>query len=152
MQTPYVNNAGDGSWISFQGFAAGKRYRVYAYGGTFQKIDFKTYQYSREDIVDVVQWGSTQWKSLDSAFYQCKNLDVTATDKPDLSAGLNLRNMFQECKNLKYANGVINSWNMQNVYSVNSMFRGDSAFNQPLGGWKPESYRPICSTYSTIAV
>ena len=136
MQTPYVNNAFDGAWISFQGFAAGKRYRVYAYGGTFQKIDFKTYAWYKDDIINVVQWGSTQWKSLDSAFYQCTNLDVTATDKPDLSAGPSLQYMFQECKNLKYANGVINSWNMQNVYSVNSMFRGDSAFNQPLGGWK----------------
>ncbi|MBF0976303.1 MAG: hypothetical protein HXK55_02695, partial [Bacteroidetes bacterium] len=76
-------NGYDGYTIS--SLTPGSLYRIYAFGAGFKRIYFPQYYTNRNDILKVEQWGSTKWSSFDRAFQNCSNLDVTATDVPDLS-------------------------------------------------------------------
>jgi len=61
----------------------------------------------KEKILDVMQWGNIAWKSMEYVFYGASNLQISATDSPNLS----------------------------NVTSMSSMFNGATAFNQDISGW-----------------
>ena len=85
-------------------------------------------------LVDVSQWGRTIWVSMNNAFAFCSNLQISATDVPNLSLVTVMNGMFVGCDVL---NGPanINSWNTQNVQDMGYLFRGAPAFNQPVGNW-----------------
>ena len=76
------------------------------YGGSFNQVIFVS-----EELLKIEQWGTTQWATMYHAFYGCKNIDVTAIDKPDLSDCHGLSEMFQYCENLVNANSSISNWN-----------------------------------------
>ena len=120
------------SWQVISGLTAGWTYRIDAYGGTFNQFSFSNFSNNRLDIVRVEQWGTTVWSSFYRAFSYCENLDVTATDIPNLSICQNLSGMFSGCTSLVNANGSISGWQTANVTNMNYMFSGATAFNQPL--------------------
>ena len=64
--------------------------------GTFPWIRFSEGG-DKQKILDVVQWGDIEWASLREAFSGCTNLNVSATDAPDLSRVTNLSGTFQQC-------------------------------------------------------
>ncbi len=39
----------------------------------------------KEKLIDIRQWGNLQWKNLSNSFYGCDNLDISASDAPDLT-------------------------------------------------------------------
>ncbi|WP_289035970.1 BspA family leucine-rich repeat surface protein, partial [uncultured Flavobacterium sp.] len=110
-------------------------------------------------IIDVAQWGTAEWRSMQNAFLQCSNLNVTATDIPDLSRVTTMRTMFAECTSLTGPANIgswdtsnvtnmiqvfsratrfnqdISNWDTRNVTTMAYMFRGASAFNQNIGNW-----------------
>jgi len=131
MQT--ISPASSGQVIS--GLTSGWTYRIDAYGGTFNRFDFSFYYYNRQDIVRLEQWGTTQWATMSGAFFGCGNMDVTATDVPDLSACQDISDMFCNCTSLVNGNGSISGWQTANVTNMQSMFGGAQAFNQPLSNW-----------------
>lgn len=85
-------------------------------------------------LTDVRQWGTTAWTSMEGAFYGCFNLQISATDLPNLSGTTSMASMFNSCTLL---NGPANigNWNTANVTDMNSMFRSASVFNQAVGTW-----------------
>ncbi|WAC13022.1 BspA family leucine-rich repeat surface protein [Dyadobacter pollutisoli] len=87
-----------------------------------------------ERLIDVRQWGTTAWTTMLTAFLGCTNLQISATDVPDLSLVNNMNRMFSKCKVL---NGPANigSWNTSNVFFMSSIFQEATAFNQPVGTW-----------------
>ncbi|MBC8645284.1 BspA family leucine-rich repeat surface protein [Flavobacterium lindanitolerans] len=113
-------------------------------------------------LIDVAQWGTAEWRSMQNAFVQCSNLDVTATDMPDLSRVTNMRSMFADCSSLTGPANIgswntsnvtnmiqvfsratrfnqdISNWDTRNVTTMAYMFRGASAFNQNISGWNTE--------------
>ena len=131
-----IYSASSGQVIS--GLTPGWTYRIDAYGGTFNQFNFSSFSNNRLDIVRVEQWGTTVWSSFLSAFWYCENLDVTATDIPNLSACTNMRSMFQGCTKLVNGNGSISGWQTANVTNMSSMFYGATAFNQPLN-WNTQN-------------
>jgi len=128
MQT--ISPASSGQVIS--GLTAGWTYRIDAYGGTFNQFSFSNFSNNRLDIVRVEQWGTTVWSSFQGAFSYCENLDVIATDMPNLSICTNMYSMFSGCKKLVNGNGSISGWQTANVTNMNYMFQGATAFNQQL--------------------
>ncbi|MFC2604387.1 MAG: BspA family leucine-rich repeat surface protein, partial [Bacteroidota bacterium] len=128
MQT--ISPASSGQVIS--GLTAGWTYRIDAYGGTFNQFSFSNFSNNRLDIVRVEQWGTTVWSSFHSAFWYCTNLDVTATDIPNLSTCTDMSGMFVNCTKLVNGNGSISGWQTANVTNMNYMFQGATSFNQPL--------------------
>ncbi|WP_159947528.1 BspA family leucine-rich repeat surface protein [Polaribacter septentrionalilitoris] len=86
---------------------------------------------SKNKIIDVVQWGDNPWESI--SFEDCPNLNITATDIPDLSNVTSTEAMFKGCVN--FEGNLINNWNVSNIISMQSMFEGATKFNQTLNKW-----------------
>ncbi len=101
--------------------------------GSFPRIFFNSAG-DRQKLLGVGQWGDIAWASMESAFAGCSNLNISATDVPNLSAVTTMRAMFSFCASL---NGPANigGWNTGNVTDMVQMFAGAAAFNQPLGSW-----------------
>ncbi len=87
-----------------------------------------------EKIIAVTQWGNINWQSMEAAFSDCINLDVTATDIPDLTNVTSTSLMFHNCSSL-LANPTINFWNTSSVINMSHMFSSAGNFNQPLNSW-----------------
>ena len=124
--------------------------------GTFPRIWFGN-SFDRLKLLEIRQWGTIEWTTMEQAFWGCKNLTIPAVDAPDLSRVENLSNAFMECESLNQNIGHwntsnvknmsstfsgaitfdknINSWDVSNVIQINAMFYGATAFNQPLGLW-----------------
>jgi len=125
--------------------------------GDFPRIYFNN-EGDNEKITDVVQWGDISWESMEWAFYGTSNLEIRATDTPDLSNVSSLQGMFsgsgisgttgnwawetETISNFRHLfflarafNGDISGWNTSEVTSMQQMFWGASAFNQNIGEW-----------------
>lgn len=131
--------------------------------GAFPRIYFNDTAESRDKIIDISQWGTNAWQSMNSAFKGCINLNITATDAPVLSSVTDMSDMFYDCKKLNpmgaaatglnnwLTNGVttmegmfdgatifnqdISKWNTANVMNMEAMFQNATAFNQDIGNW-----------------
>lgn len=85
-------------------------------------------------IINIEQWGNIKWASMQQAFYQCENMDIIATDLPNLSEVTNMSSMFYNCNTL-VGNPTINNWDISNVTSLIGTFNACFLFNQPIGNW-----------------
>jgi surface protein len=83
-------------------------------------------------LTDVTQWGAVHWTSMESAFASCSNLQITATDVPNLTGVSNMMNMFEAAT---IFNADISNWNTSSVTNMRRMFAGATAFNQDIGNW-----------------
>ena len=92
------------------------------------------YGVGRSRLVDVKQWGTAVWTTMENAFRGCDLFTITATDVPNLSRVSSMSQMFEGCTKL---NGPanINNWNTSYVSNMSNMFRGALSFNQNIGQW-----------------
>ncbi len=95
-------------------------------------------------LIEVVQWGTTDWTSMQDAFYGCGNLDVTATDEPDLEDVSSMSGMFHGAVQF---NGDITDWDVSVVSDFQSMFYGAQNFNQDLSSWNISSMTNAISMF-----
>ncbi|MCB9295772.1 MAG: BspA family leucine-rich repeat surface protein [Lewinellaceae bacterium] len=104
---------------------------IYTIGiyGDFNHIYFNNGG-DREKIIDVVQWGSILWESMNSAFYGCSNLRVSANDKPKANEILNMSYMFSGASSF---NSDISHWDVG--YILFHTFENCTSFNQDLSSW-----------------
>ena len=106
---------------------AGKYYTIIT--GVFPVIYFN----EKKQLIDVIQWGTTQWKSMKHSFGNCQNLSTfSATDNPDLSAVTDMSGMFWDATSF---NADIGAWDVSSVTHMGYMFDGAKSFNQDLGVW-----------------
>ena len=107
------------------------------------------FQYSASDVdlIDIPQWGNTQWTNMGSAFMGCTNTSftVTATDTPDLSSCVSLATMFYNCSNLQSINNISN-WDVSNITSISSMFQ-NTLFNQDISSWNVSNVTNMSATF-----
>ena len=99
--------------------------------GTFPRIYFNDTG-DKTKILEVKQWGSQAWTSMEGAFYGCNSLNITANDVPDLTTVSSMQSMFNDT-NLSIANNI-NDWDVSNVTNMTSMF-SSSSFGQAIGNW-----------------
>jgi len=85
----------------------------------------------KDKILDIKQWGNIVWSSFLKSFFGCLNLQLSATDAPNLSNAPTLQNMFRGCTSL---NSNISNWNVSNITTMRSMLQ-ETAFNQNIGIW-----------------
>ncbi|MDF2457231.1 MAG: hypothetical protein K0R51_3224 [Cytophagaceae bacterium] len=86
----------------------------------------------KEKILSVEAWGDIAWTNMEAAFYGCSNLQVNATDAPDLSNVISLSTMFSYCSTF---NANINHWDVSTIRNMRFVFQDAVAFNQPLDNW-----------------
>ena len=74
----------------------------------------------KSKLLNIKNWGSCAWTSMERAFYSCNNLtNIDATDSPDLSNATHLNIMFQS-SGLQSVN--FSNWNVENITNVQNMF------------------------------
>lgn len=96
-------------------------------------------------LVDVVQWGSNQWQTMEAMFFGADQLiSFSATDIPDLSQVTNMSRTF---KFSRLFNGDIHNWNTSQVVIMDEMFRGAVSFNQNIGDWNTSQVQVMRSMF-----
>ena len=115
--------------------------------GNLERIYFNN-SGDRQKILSVDQWGSSiAWTSMFRAYWGCRNLNVTATDAPDLSIVTNMGLMFRECTALTSVPSF-NLWDVSNATSMVEMFFNATNFNTDLGNWIPTSVTSFSRMFS----
>ncbi|MEP5338776.1 MAG: LamG-like jellyroll fold domain-containing protein, partial [Algibacter sp.] len=118
-----------------------------------------------EKIQTVQQWGYTQWLSMWNAFAGCTNLDVYATDAPNLTVVTEMWGMFRNASSFTGQNTDLNSWDVSNVEKFSTLFT-NSQFNADISNWNLQNadvsggdFSDIftntsldCSNYSAILI
>lgn len=101
--------------------------------GTFPAFNFNNND-GKMKLVEIQQWGNIEWLSFANAFRGCENLQVTATDLPDLSNVTNMSRAFMENRDNVF-NTSISNWDVSNVTNMDHMFRLADNFNQDISNW-----------------
>lgn len=109
--------------------------------GNFHRIAFRdnesginTSMGDFSKILEINQWGSTLWSSMNGAFTGCLNMDMTATDSPNLTNVTDMAGIFSGCQSL-IGNSSINNWDISEVTNLSAAFNSCMLFDQPLGNW-----------------
>lgn len=113
--------------------------------GTFPQIVF--YQQAVTDsikLLDIVQWGTGVWRSMNAAFGTCNNMTMSAGDTPNLSTVTNMGFMFFDAS---IFNANIEDWNVSTVSNMESVFANASMFNQPLYSWNVSSVTSMTNMF-----
>ncbi|MFV0505830.1 MAG: BspA family leucine-rich repeat surface protein [Bacteroidales bacterium] len=91
-------------------------------GTGFPQISFN----NADKLIAVKQWGHMKWKNMSNAFKSCKNLQITATDSPNLQGCTSLQNIFNGAV---IVNFDISGWDVSKITDMSGMFSGATAFN-----------------------
>ncbi|KEY19796.1 BspA family leucine-rich repeat surface protein [Kaistella antarctica] len=98
----------------------------------FHAIKFEHEGGDSKKIVKITKWGTTKWSTFENAFTGTKNLEITATDVPDLLLVNDMSYSFSYSNVPTISN--INNWNVANVTNMNSLFHF-SKFNDDISNW-----------------
>jgi surface protein len=110
----------------------------------FPRIVFAGNATDRAKITKIKQWGTIAWTSMDNAFHGCSNVEVTASEAPNLTTPttMSFGFMFKDATEVgdpaittQAARDAWNTWNTSKVTSITSMFQGASKFNQDISNW-----------------
>ena len=115
--------------------------------GDFSRIYFQN-DLKKDKIIAVENWGDINWTTMNHAFYGCTNLNITATDKPNLSNVTNMSGMFY--KNISL-NQDIGGWDTSNVTDMSNMFQDAENFNQDIGKWDTSNVIDMGDMFSGAA-
>ncbi|MBV8327217.1 BspA family leucine-rich repeat surface protein [Chryseobacterium sp.] len=103
------------------------------------------------ELVEISQWGEILWlQQFNQAFAGCPNLNVTATDAPNLSQVNNLSQMFFNCSSL-IGNTSFSNWNTSTITNMYGMFNRASLFNQNIGSWNTANVTDFNSMFAYAA-
>ncbi len=99
-------------------------------------------------LIDIKQWGTTRWSSMDGAFHGTTNMRMSATDEPDLSEVTSMASMFEGAG---IFNGAIGDWDVSQVTNMNTMFNNASAFNQDIGRWDVSNVNNMSGMFANVS-
>jgi uncharacterized repeat protein (TIGR03803 family)/surface protein len=143
--------SGSGSWsgatLTITGLPAGATIRLQIAPTNFQRININNGT-DRNRLTQVEQWGTTAWTSMQTAFRNCLNLQITATDIPNLTGVSNMSEMFSGCDILNSPSNI-GSWNTGAVTTMQRMFANTDAFNQNIGAWNTAAVTNMSEMFSS---
>jgi len=113
--------------------------------GSFPRIYFNNGG-DKLKLLEIQNWGNIVWGSLESNYFGCSNMDITANDIPNLSNVTTTLQAFRNCTSL-VGNSFMNNWDVSNVMNMSSMFNGASSFNQDIGSWNVSSVASMQSMF-----
>lgn len=139
--------------------------------GVFPHFFMNNNMSEKNKIYNIIQWGDIQWKTFQSSFYGCENLQISAADQPDLSHVERMDSTFygatyfnsdisswdvSNVSNMKYMlgyaeffNSPLNSWNVGSVTNMAGMFEGAKYFNQDISSWNTSNVTDMSFMFSS---
>ncbi len=100
------------------------------------------------EITSIDQWWTGVWSSFENAFYGAVNLQINATDAPNLSAVSSLNSMFNWATALT-GNTSMNTWDTSNVTTMSSTFAYAESFNQNIGNWNTSNVTGMAAMFQS---
>ncbi len=85
-------------------------------------------------MISINQWGKNKWRSLSVAFYGAANMDVIATDVPDLSRAESIFSVFKGNTSLR-GESANWGWDVSTIVNMGGAFADTRHFNQDIGLW-----------------
>ena len=100
----------------------------------------------KSKLLNIKNWGSCAWTSMERAFYSCNNLtNIDATDSPDLSNATHLNIMFQ-FSGLQSVN--FSNWNVENITNVQNMFYSNQSLTSvDFTNWNTNNFTECSSLF-----
>ncbi len=98
-------------------------------------------------LLEVQNWGNIVWgPDFRNAFFGCSNMNITATDSPDLSNITNLFSaVFYNCSSL---NADLGNWDVSNINGMASLFFGATIYQgQGLENWDVSNVTNMSSMF-----
>ena len=113
--------------------------------GAFPRIYFSNGG-DKLKLLEVQNWGNIVWASdSQRAFMGCSNMNITATDAPDLSNTTLTHSFLYGCISL---DADLGSWDVSNVTNMNSMFLGATIYQgQGLENWNVSNVTNMSSMF-----
>jgi len=106
--------------------------------GTFPRFYYNGSNVDRQKILEIKRWGDIEWSSFQNAFFGCSNMNITATDAPNLTNVTNFANAFRSCNNFLTTPDLSN-WDTSNITDMSATFYGCTNFNGDITGWDTSS-------------
>jgi len=99
----------------------------------FRGLDFTKYFYSEnQSLLDVKQWGSNYWETMENAFFKCVNVQFSAEGQPDLR---NVRSMRRAFSKTNLTGEGVEDWDLRGVENLSELFYDADRFNGDISGW-----------------
>lgn len=92
--------------------------------GTFPHIRFNNGG-DKGKLLEIKSWGDISWSSFNGSFFGCSNMNLTASDKPNLLLVTNADRAFRDCSSF---NADIGHWDVSNINNAFEFF-SNSAFD-----------------------
>lgn len=122
--------------------------------GEFPRIHFNTQFYESDSdskkLILINHWGNIQWNDFSRAFKGCTELDVIATDVPDLDNVFTAHEMFRFCSKL-VGNTSFENWDVSNIAFASFMFAECDLFNQNIGSWDVSNMKDMTGFFENTA-
>ena len=100
------------------------------------------------ELFEVSQWGKIVWlEQFNRGFAKCPNLNITATDAPNLTQINNLSEMFIYCPSL-VGNSSFANWDTSSITDMSGMFSRATLFNQNIGTWNTAKVTNFSNMFS----
>ena len=141
MITP--NEIGDATHT----YASAGTHRV-TISGAFPQIYFNNTG-DKDKIIEINQWGTGIWTSMNSAFSGCTNLIGLGSDQPNLTQVTDMSAMFAFTSSF---NQDISDWNVGEVTLMGEMFREATSFNQNLSSWDVSKVTDMSSMFEDVTL
>jgi surface protein len=111
----------------------------------------------RQKLLEIQNWGNIAWNiparsngAFKNSFQGCINMELTATDSPDLSAVVSMYYMLRACTSM-VGNSSMNNWNTSNVQNFLGCFSASINFNSPIGNWDMSSATILQSMFQSAS-
>ena len=176
----FVVDWGDGNTSVVRSWNSVNNSHTYSPGGTYTvnitgTIEGFNFDWGvsgdKRKLIEIQSWGPLVLGGYDGHFYDCRNLQITATDAPDLSQTTDFFNIFyynfvlnadldnwdtSTITNMSYAfyaasdfNGSIGSWNTSSVLDMERMFTMAELFNKNIDTWDVSSVKNMESMFES---
>ena len=102
--------------------------------GSFPRIYFNNGG-DKDKLLRIDNWGNIVWSTMERSFNGCENLDITATDVPNLSTATSTDRMLNAFPSSLIGNSSFENWDVSNINTMDGMFSFCSLFNQDISSW-----------------
>jgi surface protein len=124
-------------------------YHIKIYGD-FPEIYFNSsHNQDSKKIISLDAWDDHEFRTLEKAFYRASNLEINATDIPNLENVTSMKQAFTDIRAINSSN--LNDWNVSNVENMAVLFYDINHFNQNISDWDVSHVKNMSAMFGETA-